>query len=125
MRATAGVIATALAAAWLLTACAQSQTGRWHGDQELPQTKAELYRQIGVPDAIRVQGSDRWLRYDFKEAKGMTLGARYYGLGLVMGRDHSYADRLWVRLDSNDRVIAVEPAVNSDRLEYRLWPFGD
>ena len=114
-----------LAAAWLLSACAQSQTEQWHGDETLPATKAELYRQIGVPDAIRVQGEDRWLRYDSEQAKGMTLGARYYGLGLVMGRGQSYGDRLWIRIDPDDRVTAVEPALNSDELEYRLWPFGD
>jgi hypothetical protein len=114
-----------LAAAWLLTACSQSQTAQWYGDQALPATKAELYRQIGVPDAIRVQGTDRWLRYDSQKAKGMTLGARYYGLGLLIGRGQSQADRVWIRLDPEDRVTAVEPALNSDQLEYRLWPFGD
>ena len=114
-----------LAAGWLLAACAQSQTEPWHGDEDLPATKAELYRQIGVPDAIRVQGADRWLRYDSEQAKGMTLGARYYGLGFVMGRGQSYGDRLWVRIDPEDRVTAVAPALNSDQLEYRLWPFGD
>lgn len=122
-RATAAtlIIATAL----LLTACAQGQTERWLGDDAIPETKAELYRQFGVPDGIRVQGDDRWLRYDFNKAAGMRLGARYYGFGLVMGRSQSYGDRLWVRVDSNDRVTAVDPAVNSDKLEYRLWPFGD
>ena len=114
-----------LATAWLLAACAQSETEQWHGDQDLPPTKAELYRQIGVPDAIRVEGDDRWLRYDSEQAKGMTLGARYYGLGLVMGRGQSYGDRLWIRIDPDDRVTAVQPAMNSDELEYRLWPFGD
>ena len=60
-----------------------------------------------MPDAIRVQGADRWLRYNSEQAKGMTLGARYYGLGLVMGRGQSYGDRLWVRIDPEDRVTAV------------------
>jgi hypothetical protein len=124
MKGTARVLGL-LAAAWLLSACAQSQTEQWHGDRTLPATKAELYRQIGVPAAIRVQGKDRWLRYDSKQAKGMTLGARYYGLGLVMERRQSYGDRLWIRIDPDDRVTAVAPELNSDELEYRLWPFGD
>ena len=114
-----------LAAAWLLTACSQSQTSQWYGDETLPATKAELYRQIGVPDAIRVQGTDRWLRYDSEKAKGMTLGARYYGLGLLIGRGQSQADRVWFRIDPEDRITGVEPQRNSDQLEYRLWPFGD
>lgn len=118
-------IAVALATVSFLGACAQSQHGQWHGEQETPKTKADLYRQIGVPDAIRVEGQDRLLRYDSRKAKGMTLGARYYSLGLVMSRAGSAADRLWVRLDQNDRVASFEPARNSDRLEYRLWPFGD
>lgn len=125
MRVAVNTIAAALAAASLLSACAQSQNGQWFGDQELPQTKADLYRQIGVPDAIRVQGNERFLRYDSRKAKGMTFGARYYGLGLVMSRGSSASDRLWVRLDQNDRVTAVEPGLNSDQLRYRLWPFGD
>jgi hypothetical protein len=124
MRYTVRVIGL-LAAAWLLTACAQSETQRWYGDEDLPRTKAELYRQIGVPDAIRVQGDDRWLRYDSQKAKGMALGARYYGLGLLIGRGQSQADRLWIRLDPDDRVTALEPALNSDDLRYRLWPFGE
>ena len=124
MRYTAHVMSL-LATAWLMTACAQSETQRWHGDGDLPQTKAELYRQIGVPDAIRVQGDDRWLRYDSQKAKGMTLGARYYALGLLIGRGQSQADRLWIRLDPDDRVTAIDPEPNSDNLRYRLWPFGD
>jgi hypothetical protein len=54
----------------------------------------------------------------------MTLGARYYGLGLVVSRYRTQADRLWVRVAPDDRITAVEPAVNSDKLSYRLWPFG-
>lgn len=125
MKAMGRAIAAVLATVPLLGACAQSQNGQWYGEREMPQTKADLYRQIGVPDAIRVQGEDRLLRYDSRKAKGMTLGARYYGLGLVMSRAQAADDRLWVRLDQNDRVTSVEPAVNSDKLEYRLWPFGD
>ena len=115
-----------LAAAWLLAACSQGQDQVWFGDEEpFPTTKADLYRQHGVPDAIRVKGEDRWLRYDHAESKGMTLGARYFALGLVIGRRQSQADRLWVRLAPDDRITAVERAVNSGDLEYRLWPFGD
>ena len=114
-----------LLAAWLLAACAQSQTERWPGDHVLPQTRAELYQQYGVPDAIRVQGEDRWLRYDHVEAKGMTLGARYYALGFIIGRSQSYGDHLLVRVNPDDRITAVQPDVNSDQLRYRPWPFGD
>lgn len=55
----------------------------------------------------------------------MTLGARYYLIGLVLSRSQSQADRLWVRGAPDERITAVEPAVNSDSLRYRLWPFGD
>jgi len=114
-----------LAAALLLAACSQGQNGDWRYQEDFPKTRAELYRQYGVPDAIRVQGEERLLRYDHAEDKGMTLGARYYALGLVIGRSQSQADRLWVRVDADDRITSVEPAVNSDKLRYRLWPFGD
>lgn len=116
--------AIALGAALLLCACQQGQKERWVDPDPFPATQAELYRQYGPPDAIRREGNDRWLRYDHAEGKGMTLGARYYGLGLIMSRHHTQADRLWVRVSADDRITAVEPDVGTDRLRYRLWPFG-
>jgi hypothetical protein len=118
-------IAVSLVAGLLLGGCTQSQNQVWIPPDEVPGTRAELYRQYGVPDAIRVDGEDRWLRYDHAEAKGMKLGARYYGLGLVVGRSHAQADRLWIKVAPDDRITAVEPIVYSDDLAYRLWPFGD
>lgn len=115
----------ALALGLLLAACAQGETQSWFYKEPFPTTRAELYQQHGIPDAIRIEGDSRWLRYDRTKSKGMTLGARYYLLGLVFGRSQSQGDRLWVKVDSNDQITAVEPAVNSDDLRYRLWPFGD
>ncbi len=115
-----------VAASLLLVACSQTENQPWFYQKEgFPETRAELYRQYGVPDAIRVEGTDRWLRYDHAESKGMALGARYYGLGLRIARSQSQADRLWVRVAQDDRITEVEPAVNTDDLRYRLWPFGD
>lgn len=116
--------AIAVGAMLLLGACQQGQQQAWIGQQALPETQADLYRQFGTPDAIRREGDVRWLRYDHSEGEGMTLGARYYGLGLILSRYGTQADRLWVRVDSDNRVTAVEPAVNTDELRYRLWPFG-
>lgn len=116
--------AIGLSAVLVLASCAQGQDQRWIDQQPFPETRAELYRQFGTPDAIRREGDIRWLRYDHGEGKGMTLGARYYGLGLVLSRYQSQADRVWVRVDADDRITAVETAVNSDKLRYRLWPFG-
>jgi hypothetical protein len=113
-----------LGAALLLGACQQGQQERWVDAEPFPETRADLYRQYGPPDAIRREGDIRWLRYDHGEGKGMTLGARYYGLGLVMSRYHAQADRLWVEVAPDDRITAVEPEVGTDRLRYRLWPFG-
>jgi hypothetical protein len=114
-----------LAAGLLLAACAQGETSSWIYQEPFPTTRAELYRQYGIPDAIRVEGDDRWLRYDSARAKGMTLGARYYLIGLVFGRSQSQGDRVWVQVASDDRITAVEPDRNSDDPHYRLWPFGD
>lgn len=121
----ATVRAGMIAAAVLLAACSQSENESWFYKQPFPSTRAELYRQYGVPDAIRVEGDSRWLRYDHAKAKGMTLGARYWGIGFILGRSQSQADRLWVQVAADDRITAVEPAVNSDDLRYRLWPFGN
>jgi hypothetical protein len=116
--------AIALGGALLLGACQQGQQQAWIDQQPFPETQADLYRQFGTPDAIRRQGDVRWLRYDYSEGDGMTFGVRYYGLGLVLSRYGTQADRLWVRVDSDNRITAVEPAVNTDKLRYRLWPFG-
>ena len=118
-------LAAALVAGLVLGACSQRQSHVWIEPDAVPATRDELYSRYGVPDAIRVDGDDRWLRYDRAEAKGMTFGARYYALGLVIGRSQSQADRLWVRVAPDDRITAVEPVVYSDDLSYRLWPFGD
>jgi hypothetical protein len=116
--------AMALGAALFLGACQQGQNQAWIDPQPFPETQADLYRQFGTPDAIRREGDVRWLRYDYGEGEGMTLGFRYYGLGLILSRYETQADRLWVRVDSDNRITAVEPAVNTDKLRYRLWPFG-
>jgi hypothetical protein len=116
--------AIVLGAAFLLGACQQGQEQRWIDPQPFPETRADLYRQYGPPNAIRREGDIRWLRYDHRAGKGMTFGARYYGLGLVMSRYQTQVDRLWVRVAPDDRITAVEPAVNTDELRYRLWPFG-
>jgi hypothetical protein len=115
----------ALGAGFLLGGCAQSQQQSWMYREPFPENRAELYRQYGPPDAIRVEVEDRWLRYDHSERKGMTLGARYYLLGLVIGRSQSAADRLWVKVAPDERITEVDPAVNTDQLHYRFWPFGD
>jgi hypothetical protein len=119
-----GAHAIVVGATLLLVACQQGQKERWFDPEPFPETRAELYRQYGPPDAIRREGDVRWLRYDHVEGKGMTFGARYYGLGLVMSRYQNQADRLWVQVAPDDRITAVEPDVGSDRLRYRLWPFG-
>lgn len=116
--------AIGLSAVLVLASCAQGQDQRWIDEQPFPETRADLYRQFGTPDAIRREGDSRWLRYDHGEGKGMTLGARYYGLGLILSRYQTQDDRVWVRVDAGDRITAVETAVNSDKLRYRLWPFG-
>jgi hypothetical protein len=118
-------LAAVLVAGLVPAACTQRQNHGWIEPDAVPATRAELYDRYGVPDVIRVEGDDRWLRYDHAEAEGMTFGARYYALGLVIGRAQSQADRLWIRVDPDDRVTAVEPVVYSDDLRYRLWPFGD
>ena len=114
----------ALGAALLLAVCQQGEEQRWIDPEPFPETRADLYRQYGPPDAIRREGDIRWLRYDHGEGKGMTFGARYYGLGLVLSRYHTQADRLWVRVAPDERITAVEPDVGTDKLRYRLWPFG-
>lgn len=121
----AAFTAGSLAALWWLAACSQAEDQSWFYQEPFSENRAELYRQYGPPDAIRVEGDDRWLRYDHAKAKGMTLGARYYLIGLVFSRSQSQADRLWVRVAPDERITAVEPEVNSDDLRYRLWPFGD
>jgi hypothetical protein len=115
----------ALGAALLASACQQGQQQTWIDEQPFPETQADLYRQFGTPDAIRREGDVRWLRYDYSEGEGMTFGARYYGLGLVLSRYGTQADRLWVRVDQDNRITGVETSVNTDGLRYRLWPFGD
>lgn len=114
-----------LGAVLVLASCQQSQNQSWIGDkQDFPTTKAELYRQYGTPDAIRRDGESQRLRYDYGEGKGMKFGARYQGLGLVISRFQTQADRVWVGVAPDGTITSVEPEVNTDKLRYRLWPFG-
>jgi hypothetical protein len=119
------VRAVGLGAVLALAACAQGQDQSWIDEEPFPQTQAELYQKYGTPDVIRRDGDVRRLRYDYGEGKGMTLGARYYGLGLILSRYHSQADRVWVLVDQDNRITGVETSVNTDDLRYQLWPFGD
>lgn len=114
-----------LGAVLVLASCQQGQDQSWLGDkQTFPTTKAELYRQYGTPDAIRRDGDDQRLRYDYGEGKGMKFGARYRGLGLVFARYQTQADRVWVVVAPDGSITSVEPEVNTHNLRYRLWPFG-
>lgn len=116
--------AVAIGAMLALAGCQQGQEQRWIEPDSVPETRADLYRQYGPPDSIWREGDSRWLGYNYEEGKGMKLGARYYGLGLVFSRYQTQADRLWIKVGPDDRITDVEPAVNSDKLRYRLWPFG-
>jgi hypothetical protein len=118
---------TALLLALAVTGCTTMHTGIWsYGEEPLPATKVELFDQFGLPDAIRsVPGSpDHWLRYDYSRSKGMTLGARYQGLGLLLSRQRRAVDNVWVRVDPDGRVLEWDPGRSSPDLRYRLWPFG-
>ena len=52
---------------------------------------------------------DRWLRYDYSRSKGLTLGARYQGLGLLLSRQRRALDNLWVRVGPDGRVLEWDP----------------
>lgn len=121
----AGLTALLLGATLLFAACQTTQSQSWAEDGEQPATRAELYQRFGPPAAIRVHGPNRWLRYDYAELKGMTLGGRVYGLGLVLGRGQRVQDIVWYGLAPDDRIIAVLPGQRTPELSYRLWPFGD
>ena len=110
-----------------ISGCTTMHTGIWAYREPLPTTKAELFDQFGLPDAIRsVPGSsDRWLRYDYSRTKGMTLGARYQALGLILERRHRSVDNVWVRIGPDGGVLEWLPGRSTPELRYRLWPFGD
>ena len=121
----AGLTVLLLGAILLCAACQTTQSQSWAEDGEAPATRAELYQRFGPPAAIRVHGPNRWLRYDYAERKGMTLGARMYGLGLVLGRGQRVQDIVWYGVDPGDRIIGVVPGQRTAELDYQLWPFGD
>jgi hypothetical protein len=114
-----------LAAVPLSGACTTATVQTWPYDGEVPGTRAELYERFGPPAAIRVQEGNRWLRYDYAERKGMILGARAYGLGLILGRRTRADDVVWYGVDSEGRVVGAVPGRRTPELGYRLWPFGD
>jgi hypothetical protein len=113
---------------FLASGCLTSHTDTWIGDVPVPATRDELYRLYGPPDAIRRDEGRMWLRYDSSVAKGMTLGARAgpnrVGVGLVFSRTRSVADRVWVEVAPDGRILKVDPLRASDRPRYRPWPFG-
>jgi len=118
---------TALLLALAVSGCTTVHSGIWAYGEPLPDTKVELFDEFGLPDAIRrEQGSpDRWLRYDYSRSKGMTFGARYMALGMLISRQHQANDNVWVRVGPDGRVLEWIPGRSSPDLRYRLWPFGD
>jgi hypothetical protein len=118
---------TVLLLALAASGCTTMHTGIWsYGEKPLPATKIELFDQFGLPDAIRSEpGSpDRWLRYDYSRTKGLTLGARYLALALLLSRHRQANDNVWVRVGPDGRVLEWDPGRSSPDLRYRLWPFG-
>jgi hypothetical protein len=111
--------------ACLQAGCLTGTNDVWIDREPRPETRAELYRRFGPPDAIRRKGEDVYLRYDYFEDKGMMLGARYFGLGLVLERNGRALDRVWVRVAPDGRVRSFAAERGTPDLGYRLWPFGD
>ena len=109
--------------------CATHVNDTWIGDEGSPATRSELYRRYGPPDAIRTTETDRvFLRYDYSEDRGMTLGARstpnHLGAGIVLSRISRASDRVWVEVASDGHVLGFETLRATPKLRYRLWPFG-
>ena len=111
-----------------LAGCATHVNDTWIGDGRAPATRSELYRLHGPPDAIRREGTSTWLRYDYSEDKGMTLGVRatpnQLGAGLLLSRISRVGDRVWVEVAPDGRVLSFETLRGTPQLRYRLWPFG-
>ncbi len=106
--------------------CTTVHTERWSYQEPLPANQTELFQRFGLPDAIRrVEGSpDRWMRYDYSKTRGMTFGARYLALALILGRQHRAIDNVWVRVAPDGGVLEWLPRRSTPDLRYRLWPFG-
>jgi hypothetical protein len=111
--------------ALVTSACTTWHDDLWIDEEPMPETRAELYERFGPPDAIRRERGQRFLRYDYAEWKGLTLGARWQGIGILLSRRHKGGDTVWVEVDAEDRVQSVTPWRNSTNLSYRLWPFSD
>lgn len=123
------VLLLAMFLALATSGCATHVNGTWIGDEGSPATRSELYRRHGPPDAIRRTDTDRlFLRYDYSEDRGITLGARstptHLGAGIVLSRISRAGDRVWVEVASDGRVVGFETLRATPKLRYRLWPFG-
>ena len=106
-----GALALLVLLAGPLAACHTARHDTWIGDAAPPPaTRAELYRRYGPPDGIRREGTSTWLRYDSSVTRGATLGFRAQGgVGLVLSRRHTVADRVWVEVAPDGRILAFEP----------------
>lgn len=58
-----------LVAGLLLAACSQTEDPSWFYKEPFPANRADLYRQYGPPDTIRVEGDNRWLRTTMPKPK--------------------------------------------------------
>jgi hypothetical protein len=111
--------------ALLASGCLTGRNDTWIGDAPAPGTRDELYRLYGPPDGIRRDEGRLWLRYDSGVTKGMTLGARaHLGVGLLLSRTQTVADRVWVEVAPDGRIVSVQALEGSSGLRHRLWPFG-
>jgi hypothetical protein len=109
----------------LLPACTTARTGPSFREVPRASTGTALIEQLGAPSAVRRDGDGKLLRWDAKATKGMTLGLGYYVARLIFSKHRVAQDRVYARVDADDRVRELRVLRGSDELRYALWPFTD
>ncbi|MCA9771740.1 MAG: hypothetical protein KC466_04980 [Myxococcales bacterium] len=88
-------------------------------------TKAEVYRRLGLPEAVEFRGDAEVLQYGARRSRGTAFGLTGYGVQLMVRNVNQATDRLEVFVGPDGVVRDVRSYPGTQALRGLLWPFGD
>lgn len=93
--------------------------------EECP-TKLDVHKMFGAPDNIFHVNGMRYMTYSSSKIRGCAIAVEPGGFPILsLSRKNTASNNYIFEIDQDDNVRQVFNYIDSHRVKYQLWPFGD